>query len=31
VPVHFFARNPAMDLPEVPAAAIKRALERRAP
>jgi primary-amine oxidase len=29
VPVHFFTRNPAMDLPEVPAAAIRRALERR--
>jgi primary-amine oxidase len=31
VPVHFFARNPAMDLPAVPADAVKRALERRRP
>jgi primary-amine oxidase len=29
VPVHFFARNPAMDLPEVPRAAVERALDRR--
>jgi primary-amine oxidase len=29
VPVHFFSRNPAMDLPEVPPAAVKRELDRR--
>jgi primary-amine oxidase len=29
VPVGFFARNPAMDLPEVPKAAIQRVLDRR--
>lgn len=29
VPVHFFSRNPAMDLPEIPTDAVKRALIRR--
>jgi primary-amine oxidase len=29
MPVHFFSRNPAMDLPEVPSEAVKRELDRR--
>jgi primary-amine oxidase len=29
VPVHFFSRNPAMDLPEIPPDAVKRELDRR--
>ena len=29
MPVHFFSRNPAMDLPEVPSAAVRRELDRR--
>jgi primary-amine oxidase len=29
VPVHFFSRNPAMDLPEIPKDAVKRELDRR--
>jgi Cu2+-containing amine oxidase len=29
VPVHFFSRNPAMDLPEIPQDAVKRELDRR--
>lgn len=31
VPVHFFSRNPAMDLPEVSKDAVKRELDRRRP
>jgi hypothetical protein len=27
--VHFFSRNPTMDLPEVPSAAVQRELDRR--
>jgi primary-amine oxidase len=29
MPVHFFSRNPTMDLPEVPSAAVQRELDRR--
>ena len=29
VPVHFFSRNPAMDLPEIPRDAVERELDRR--
>jgi primary-amine oxidase len=29
MPVHFFSRNPAMDLPEVPSEAVKQELDRR--
>jgi Cu2+-containing amine oxidase len=29
MPVHFFSRTPALDLPEVPSEAVKQELDRR--